>query len=130
MKKAASLISGLGFLSFATRAFAQAAAPVDINISNPGKGVSPTADVGKVLSQLIGIIFVVAIIIVLFMLVFGAFQWITSGGEKEGVDHARKRITAALIGLAILAFSFLFVRVVGSVLNINLLQLQLPVLGS
>ncbi|MDP3758412.1 MAG: hypothetical protein Q8Q86_01725, partial [Candidatus Daviesbacteria bacterium] len=66
----------------------------------------------------------------LFMLIIGAFQWITSGGDKEGVESARKRITHALIGFAILALAFLIVQVVGQVVNINILDIQsLPVLG-
>ena len=34
-------------------------------------------------------------------LLMGAFQWIMAGGDKEGIEKAKKRITNSLIGLAI-----------------------------
>jgi hypothetical protein len=125
MKKlAASAITSIGFLSKA--AVAYAATQIPISIPTPSSGINPNADPGKVISNAITIVFVIAIIAVLFMLIIGAFQWITSGGEKESVGKARGRITHALIGLAVLALAFLLVKLVGSVVNVNLLQLQLP----
>lgn len=125
MKKlAASAIASLGFLTKA--AVAHAATSIPISIPTPSSGINPSADPGKVISNAITIVFVVAIISVLFMLIVGAFQWITSGGEKEAVGKARGRITHALVGLAILALAFLLVKLVGSVVNVDLLHLNLP----
>jgi hypothetical protein len=39
------------------------------------------------------------------MLIWGAFEWITSGGDKDAVGKARNRILNALIGLAVLAIA-------------------------
>lgn len=103
---------------------------VDIRIGTPTQGVNPAVSVGVLLSSALTIIFVVAALAVLFMLIYGAFQWITSGGEKEAIDKARKRITSALIGLAILALAFFITRVVGQVVGINITSIQqLPTLG-
>lgn len=97
---------------------------VDIGITPPSQGISPETAVGTVLSSALTIIFVIAAIIVLFMLVWGAFKWITSSGDKEKLDKARGTIVSALVGLAILALAFLIVRVVGQILNIDILNLQ------
>ncbi|MBI4040140.1 hypothetical protein HY389_02190 [Candidatus Daviesbacteria bacterium] len=127
MKRLAVLAGGLSFISSTTLALAQ----VPINITPPSQGISPTTNVGTVVSNALTIIFVVAALVVLFMLVLGAFQWITSGGDKEAVGKARSRIIAALVGLAILALAFLIVNVVGQILNIQLTgNLQLPTLQS
>lgn len=134
MKKVAAGILSLGFLVSAVGVFAEAPTPtnapgIPIRIVAPLQGINPATTIGSLLSNVLTIIFVLAAILVLFMLVVGAFQWITSGGDKEGVGKARDRITHALIGLAILALAFLIVQVVGQVVNINILNLQsLPTL--
>lgn len=122
MKKVAATIASLGFLTTAVSAFAQ----VNINIIPPKEGINPTVPLGSVISNIITIIFAIAALIVLFMLVIGAFQWITSGGEKDAVGKARSRITHALIGLAILALAFLITTVIGQILGINVLNQTLP----
>lgn len=64
------------------------------------------SDLGNFISNILVIAFVIAIIIVLFMLIWGAYEWIVSGGDKEAVGKARGRIINALIGLAVLAVAF------------------------
>lgn len=56
----------------------------------------------EVLSFGIRLFFIVAGLIALFYLLLGALAWITSGGNKESVDKAREKITAALIGLIVI----------------------------
>lgn len=125
-KKLAAIIATSTFFAAAASVFAD----IDVGIKAPPQGVNPSTPVGTLLTNVLTIIFVVAGLAVLFMLLWGGFQWITSGGEKEKVDAARKRITNALIGLAILALAFLVVNVVGQILNINILNLQkIPTLG-
>lgn len=50
-------------------------------------------------------------IISFFFLLWGGIQWIMAGGDKEGTEKARKKITSALIGLAIVfsAYALLFI---------------------
>lgn len=104
-------------------------ADIDISIKPPRAGqggINPNADIGTVISNIITIIFAVAIIAVLLMLVIGAFNWITSGGDKEAVGKARQRIINALIGLVVLAVAFLIANVAGQIVNINIFKLVLP----
>ena len=122
MRKILTSASIVGFLSLVTNAFAVTGVP--IQIKPPASGVNPSTPVGTVLTNALTIIFVIAALAVLFMLIIGAFQWITSGGDKEKVGAARGRITNALIGLAILALAFLITVVVGQIVNINILDLK------
>ncbi len=129
MKRVAALLTTLGSLAITSKAFAD----ITVNVAPPpGTAITPTNGiVGVLFTNLIRIIFVVAALAVLVMLIIGAFQWITSGGDKEAVGNARKRITNALIGLAILAFAFVIVFVVGNILGINILgNLTIPSLTS
>jgi hypothetical protein len=100
-----------------------------VGIVAPAQGIDPQTRLGTIISNVLTIVFSVAALMVLIMLIIGAFNWITSGGEKEKIGKARDRIINALIGLALLALAFLIVRVVGTLLNIDLLNLALPALG-
>jgi flagellar biosynthesis protein FlhB len=93
---------------------------MDISI-NPTMGILPTTNPGTIITNAITIAYIVAVLLVLFFIIKGAFMWITSNGDKEAVSHARKTITAALVGLTILALAFVILRVVGYILNINII---------
>lgn len=115
MKRISSLlISSAAYLGLATQALALTVAPPE------GFGIRGTTAPSTILSQALNIAFIVAAVLVLFFLVFGAFKWITSGGDKDAVAGARKTIVNALIGLAILALAVVIVVVVGRVLNIDI----------
>lgn len=80
------------------------------------------SDLGKFINNIITLVFILAIIIVLFMLIWGALEWITSGGEKEAVAGARNRIISALIGLAVLSVAFALANVAGQFLGFDILS--------
>ncbi len=54
---------------------------------------------GEMLTFLVKGFFVIAGLAALIMLLWGALAWVLSGGDKEQVEGARDRITAALIGV-------------------------------
>ncbi len=64
-------------------------------------------------------LFAFAGIVTLFFVVFGGFKFLTSGGEKEKVEGARKTITWALIGLIVIFLSFGIVRLIGQVTGVS-----------
>ena len=90
-----------------------------ITITKPTQGFT---SLGNAISNILTVAFAVAILVVLVMLIWGAFEWITSGGDKETVGKARGRIINALIGLAVLAIAYALTRVAGTFLGFNLLE--------
>ena len=79
------------------------------------------------LSNLIKLIFAIAAIVLVFMLIWGAYEWIVSGGDKEAVAKARGRILNALIGLAVLAVAFALAVVAAQFLGFaNLNSIIIP----
>lgn len=96
--------------------------PIDLQSAASQSGITITGNLSKVIGNVITILITIAIIAVLFMLLFGAFEWIISGGEKEKVGNARNRITHALIGLAILGLAFVIITVVGNIIGVNILS--------
>jgi hypothetical protein len=73
-----------------------------INVS--GKGYA--ANIGGVISSVMSFVMVLAALLVLMYLVWGGIEWITSGGDKGKTESARNKITAAVIGLIILAAAY------------------------
>lgn len=92
----------------------------NITITPPtkvGGGSLGYSNLGTFLSNAITLIFIFAVIAVLIMLIWGAFEWITSGGDKEAVAKARNRILNALIGMAVLAVAFAIFKVASQFLG-------------
>lgn len=56
----------------------------------------------QILSYIIKLFFIIAGLAALLYLLMGAFEWITSGGDKDKVGKAQQKIQAAVIGLLIL----------------------------
>lgn len=63
-------------------------------------------DIGQLVSLLVSMGLIIASLLVLLYLVWGGIQWISSGGDKQGLESAKNRLTAAVIGLTIVAASW------------------------
>lgn len=79
----------------------------------------------KLLTTGITLCFVVGVLAFFFMLLMGAIQWITSGGDKANLEGARGRITSALIGLVILFCAFAIIKLIEGFFKINILTLDI-----
>ena len=122
MKKLAFLGSTALSLLAPVQAFAQDAQD-KIQIERPKAGF---VTLGNAISNILFLAFAIAALIVLIMLIIGAFEWISSGGDKENVAKARNRIINALIGLAVLAVAFALANVFAQFTGINLQNLTIP----
>lgn len=68
--------------------------------------------IGQFIGAVLSLLFIIAGVLVFVYLVWGGLQWLTSGGDKGATQAARDRITAALVGLAIIAIAYALVRLV------------------
>ena len=82
----------------------------------PNVGISPILQTGVTL------LFVFAILLTLFFLVYGGIRWIISGGDKTGVENARKTITYAILGLVISFLAFFIINLIGTFFGIRLIK--------
>ena len=77
----------------------------------------------KSLSQGVGYIigpaFEIAGILVLFYFLIGAFQYLTSGGDKNTTASAQGKITHAIIGFVLLILLFVIMKFVPEVLGLS-----------
>ncbi len=70
----------------------------------PDKGFAPS--IGSLITGVLNFVMLIAAILVFMYLIMGGIEWITSGGDKSKTESARNKITAAIIGLVVLAASY------------------------
>lgn len=106
--------------------------PASMNVG----GDNPVQGLGKFISFGINMFILIAGIFLILYLLWGAFDWINSGGEKERISKAQSKITHALIGMfLIIAVLTIFIAFAGNSLGIIRLdgsggfELILPTLG-
>ncbi|MBU1705813.1 DUF4215 domain-containing protein, partial [Patescibacteria group bacterium] len=97
-----TLLIGAGLL-FAVPALAQA---VDLNAFGQAAGFSTDLDIRVMIARLIRTAISFAGIILVIMIIYGGFMWMTSAGAPDRIDKAKKILTNAAIGLVIVIASF------------------------
>lgn len=70
------------------------------------------------LSTTVGVITIIGIIWMIVNIVTGSASIITSGGDKNSLESAKKKITSSIIGLAILVTSLFIISIAGKILGI------------
>lgn len=70
-------------------------------------------------SRAIGVITVVAFVWFVFIVLTGAIGIISSGGDKQALESARKRITSGLVGVIVVIASLFIVSFLGQFLGIQ-----------
>lgn len=98
-----------------------------------GKGV-PTADglpaggnvLGKLISSLIGGLFIAGFLLSVVYLIMGAVSWITSGGDKAALEKARNEITNAIIGIILVGAAYAMASLIAQWFGLKLDQLPIP----
>lgn len=83
-----------------------------------------SAGISLFLTWVIEVIYIFAAIVFLFMVIFSAFQWITSGGDKEAVAKARSRLTYAILGIVLLGLAFFIATLIGQLTGFKFFQGQ------
>jgi len=76
-------------------------------------------DFANLISRLLGVVMVLAALLLLLYLIWGAIEWISSGGDKSKVEKARNRITQSVIGMIVLAASLALFMTVQAFIGIN-----------
>ncbi len=94
-------------------AFGKIAAPSPIQQFLGKTDPTGTEGVSKCLSNLIAIFYTMAAVTLIFMLLWGGWDWITSEGDKEKVSSAQKKILNAIIGIILFAAAFAVIQVFG-----------------
>lgn len=65
------------------------------------------------LSNLITLFYSAATVVLIFMILWGAYDWLTSEGDKEKLESAKKKLVNAILGIILFAVAFALIQVVG-----------------
>jgi NADH:ubiquinone oxidoreductase subunit 6 (subunit J) len=86
-------------------------------IGNLGKNTSSAATSGAIFVlyfvHIWNVVIQVGAIAVIVYFVWGAFEWLTSGGDSGKLQNARNKMMHAIFGLILLVFSFVFIAFIG-----------------
>jgi hypothetical protein len=101
-------------------------AAAEINIPQPTN--VKVGDIGKLISAVVGLLLILAGILAFLYLILGGIQWITSGGDKAGMETARNKITHAIVGLIIVGAAWALMILVQNFLGVTIIggTLTLP----
>jgi len=91
----------------------------DIKIEQPDS--IKITDIGQLISAVVGTLLIVSALLAFLFLIMGGIQWITSGGDKAGMESARNKITHAIVGLIIVGAAWAIMTLVQSFLGINII---------
>lgn len=74
---------------------------------------------GDLFNRLLTFVLTIGALLVFMYLIWGGIEWITSGGDKGKTESARNKITAAVVGLIVLAAAFAILQIALSVLDLK-----------
>jgi len=99
-------------------------------ITNPALGQQLNNNSGisffqELIPSLVSLAFIAGAILFFFMLIVGAIQWITSGGDKAAIEGAKSKLTQALIGVIILFSVYAIIHVIENLFGVNILVLDI-----
>ena len=99
-------------------------------ITNPALGSSLQSQTGveffqDLVPRMVGLAFLIGVLIFFFIMIMGAIQWISSGGDKAAVEGARGKITNAIVGVVILLSLFALLKIIEDFFGINILALDI-----
>lgn len=83
-------------------------------------------NIGLIISSGFSLLFIIAGLIAFAYILMGGIQWITSGGDKHGLEAARNKIIHAIVGLVVVASSWAIVLLLQNFLGTAILG-ELPI---
>lgn len=107
--------------SFIEKVNAQAA-QITIGIEKPDNVY--IQGIGPLVSAIVSVLLIIAALAAFLYLVLGGIQWITSGGDKAGMEAARNKITQAIVGLIIVAAAYAIMLLAANFLGLDIANLQ------
>lgn len=84
----------------------------------------PQAGFNALISNLLEVLMAIAAIMVFGYLIWGAYDWITSAGDKSKIESAQKKMTQAVIGILVLSSTLAIFMLLQNFLGLNILKLS------
>lgn len=88
----------------------------NLGAANSDNGV---ASLSSLISKTIGVMTIVAIIWFVFLFIIGVIGIIGSGGDKQALESARKKITTGVIGLIVIVLALVLISLLGKFIGVS-----------
>ncbi len=102
------------YLSLNIPGFGQVEAP-----PNVPSGVNAPSNI---ITASLNLLTIAGIIATLIFIIYGGLLWVTSQGDKQRLDKARRTITFSIVGLIIMILAFVIVQTIGGILGVDWLS--------
>lgn len=79
-----------------------------------------TAGFGVLMGQILRMVVVIAAIILFIYLLWGAIEWVISGGDSSKIEKAKSRITQSILGMIVLAGVIALFSIMQTTLNFTI----------
>lgn len=87
--------------------------------TNPTSGIQATTMLEKLLSQVIGVLTVVAVIFFVIQIIFGGYAYLSANGDPGKIEKANKHLTGNLLGLLIVIVAVGLGGLIAKLLGVN-----------
>lgn len=92
-----------------------------LDITNPNiNPIAKFADIASIVNIISSLLIIFASLAFIFMMLTGAYTYMTSGGDAEKVKQSQKTLKFAIIGMVVVLVSFLIVKLIEKILGIQL----------
>ncbi|HUS60260.1 MAG TPA: hypothetical protein VMX76_02645 [Nevskiaceae bacterium] len=78
----------------------------------------------RIISNIIGIMTIIAGIWFIFQFIIGGLGFMTAGGDPKKMSETTKKITSALIGLVVVVAAYAIIHLLGAILGFDILNPQ------
>lgn len=95
---------------------------IEIPIQDFGNPRWQFGDLGQLMTILLQTVIILAGLGTFVFLILAGIQYLTSGGEKVQVEAARNKITYAIIGLTLIAGTYVLTRIIETVFGIAIVS--------
>ena len=76
-------------------------------------------DIGSLISVVLKFLIPFAALILLFVFIWGGYDFMLSQGSPEKIKTARSKIVAGIVGLVLMVFAFIIAKFVSYLFDIN-----------
>ena len=95
---------------------------ISIGVKAPETGgLKIITNAGALISATVALVLIISALAAFIYLVQGGLRWITSGGDKAGIDNARNQIQAALLGLFIVFAAWAIMLIIQTFFGVTIL---------
>lgn len=100
---------------FACSSFRDCIDTIYVKDLNQNQGSQNGLNVGRLISDILPIVFTVAGFITVIFIIISGIQFITSSGNPEAANAAKGRLIYALIGFAVIILAFAALQIISAI---------------